>query len=700
MTSATVRTRSENQQPGRGLQTEVQSAVTTLDLLTGSALVVLVVLGWISLVLADLGGHYLVAVVLLTIAVLGVSVFAIARWARPRVVSDRAGVLVALACAAVAVTLSFPGFAYGVSDKDPGGYVQTAMSIEHHHAVAFIDPLLATAAKDPTFPVPLVTPGARFAGIWVHNAKTGEIVPQFYHLSPALMATAYEAFGLRGLTNTIPVVGVVSTLLMCALLRRVGTALAGRSAGLVAAGFGGALMATNMLQVWMSRYPTTEIISQALFLGALLGIVVVLQTGWRPAAAIGGLSVGVGWLNRADGLLLVLMCLAVGSTLIAARRWNASTTWFATGLAVVTPHAVWQAYGIAKTYTLVNLIPPLSTVCGLLAVGLVAGFAVRQVLPGPVGGLLRSLEKRRVQIGFGVLLLFSAAALMAIGFLRTRLFGFSYIDYNGRLIRSYDEAILRRLSWFFTVPGLALFLVGLGVVAVRRWSASIWVVVLPCVALFAVYGYSAKNSTRLLWWSRRYVPTVLPGFIILVTLALAFFVVHRFAGRALLRVPAVLAFLALVGVFLSQSLPLRSHNEWDGSFAISKQIADLAGNEQGVFFWASNQSCCAAVTSLFATPVWLQRDQISALLPDDATQLAQPAIRRSMIARYSQRFPGQPMFLVSRAGFVPAGIDPGSLEPVAHIQKSLPFWEESDVHRPAKQVRVPFDISIWKIRTG
>lgn len=249
MTSATVRTRSENQQPGPGLQTEVQSAVTTLDLLTGSALVVLVVLGWISLVLADLGGHYLVAVVLITIAVLGVSVFAIARWARPRVVSDRAGVLVALACAAVAVTLSFPGFAYGVSDKDPGGYVQTAMSIEHHHAVAFIDPLLATAAKDPTFPVPLVTPGARFAGIWVHNVKTGEIVPQFYHLSPSLMATAYEAFGLRGLTNTMPVVGVVSTLLICALLRRVGTALAGRSAGLVAAGFGGVLMATNMLQV-------------------------------------------------------------------------------------------------------------------------------------------------------------------------------------------------------------------------------------------------------------------------------------------------------------------------------------------------------------------------------------------------------------------------------------------------------------------
>ena len=700
MTSATVRTCSGNQQPGAGLQTEIQSAVTSLDLLAGSALLVLVVLGWISLALADLGGHYLVAIVPLTIAILVVSVFALARWARPRVVSDRAGVLVALACAAVAVALTFPGFAYGVSDKDPGGYVQTAISIEQHHDIAFIDPLLATAAKDPTFPVQLVTPGARFAGIWVHDASTGEIVPAFYHLWPSLMATSYEAFGLRGLTNTVPVVGVVSTLLMCALLRRVGTALAGRSAGLVAAGFGGALMATNMLQVWLSRYPTTEILSQVLYLGALLGIVVALQTNWRPAAAVGGLSVGASWLNRADGLLLVLMCFVLGAALIAARRWNVSTTWFAIGLAVVTPHAVWQAYSISGLYTLLNHIPSLRTVGGLLAVALFAGFAVRQLLPGPVGGLLRSLEKRRVQIGLGVLLFLTAAALMAVGFLRTRLFGFAYTDYNGRIIRSYDEAILQRLSWFFTLPGLALFLVGLGVLAVRRWSASIWVVVLPGVALFAVYGYSAKNSTRLLWWSRRYVPTVLPGIVVLVALALAFFVVHRFAGRALLRVPAVLAFLALVGVFLSQSLPLRSHNEWGGSFAISKQIADLAGNEQGIFFWASDQPCCADITSLFATPVWLQRDQISALLPDNATQLGQPTVRSSMIARYGQRFPGQPQFLVSSAGFVPAGIDPSTLEPVAHIQKSLPFWEESNVHRPAKQVKVPLDISIWKIHTG
>ncbi len=38
--------------------------------------------------------------------------------------------------------------------------------------------------------------------------------------------------------------------------------------------------------------------------------------------------------------------------------------------------------------------------------------------------------------------------------------------------------------------------------------------------IFPVYAYKAHNSTRLLWWSRRYVPTVLPLVLLLIALAL------------------------------------------------------------------------------------------------------------------------------------------------------------------------------------
>ena len=228
-----------------------------------------------------------------------------------------------------------PGFSYGVADKDPGGYVSHAVVISETGCYSFVDPVLATAAQDPTFPVQLTSPGARFAGVWVRDASTGLVVPQFYHLWPALLATAHDAGGRPALLAAVPLAGVVSVLALCAVLRRAGDELLGPTGGLVAAGAGGLLLATNQLQVWQARYPTTEVLAQALYVGALLGVVVALRTGCRTAAGVAGLLVGVGWLNRADGLLLVLLSVGLGAALLATRRWDARATWFAVGLAVV-----------------------------------------------------------------------------------------------------------------------------------------------------------------------------------------------------------------------------------------------------------------------------------------------------------------------------------------------------------------------------
>src|SRR4051812_10755686 len=267
------------------------SVVTALDLLAGGAVLVVALLAWGSLALAHLGRHSLPAAVAVT-AVAGLLIgLVLVRGSRGRVAvrGDRPGVLTALACAAVAAALTFPGFSYGVADKDPGGYVSHAVEIAHHGDYAFIDPLLHDKV-----PVQLTSPGARFPSVWVRDISTGRIVPQFYHLWPAFLATAYDVNGFTGLRFAVPLVGVLAVLCMVAVLRRVGTALAGPAAGLVAAGAGGLLLATNMLEVWQSRFPTTEVLAEALYLGALLGIVIALQTRWRPAAGIAGLLVGVG----------------------------------------------------------------------------------------------------------------------------------------------------------------------------------------------------------------------------------------------------------------------------------------------------------------------------------------------------------------------------------------------------------------------
>ena len=678
-------------------------AVTGLDLLAGVPLVVVALAAWSALALAHVGAHSLPAVLVVT--AVASALVALVGWrtarGRVRLTADRTGVLVALGCAAVAAAMTFPGFSYGVTDKDPGTYVSHAVAISETGSYSFVDPVLETAAQDPTFPVQSVSPGIRFTGIWAGDLATGEIVPQFYHLWPALLATSYDAGGMRALWWTVPVPGLLSLLALCAVLRRAGSALLGsRTAGVVAAGAGGLLMATNMLQVWQSRYPTTEVLAQALYVGALLGVVVALQTGWRPAAGLAGVFVGIGWLNRPDGLLLFLLSVGAGAALLATRRWDGRATWFAVGLAVVVPHALRQAYDYARNYSFANDIPPLRTVAAVTVGVLLAGLVLRVVARRPLDWAQGVLEQRRPQLVTGALVVLGAAGLLALGFLRPRLFGedtFVYLDPENP-IRSYDEQIMARLAWFFSLPGFALMLAGLAVVVLRRWSAPVWALVLPTLVLFPLYAYEARNSTRLLWWTRRYVPTVLPGILVLIALAIAFFFVWRFRDRLWTRVPAVLALGGLVAFFLSQSLPLRAHDEWAGSYALTEEIAELSGDRRGVYLWEFDQGCCSNTTRLLATPVWLHHGQLSVLLPSDASMAVDGNARATVIDRYAERFEGDPIYIVTDDPGLPAGIDPATVEPVLARRTTLPMWEESNTERPDEPTDVPLDVFVWHVK--
>lgn len=669
--------------------------VTTLDLLALGSVVLVALLGWSSLALANLGRHSLTGVLLLTAGALAVLVAAARRWARPEVIPDRAGVLVALGCVAVALALTLPGFSYGVADKDPGVYVSHAVSIARTGDFAIHDELLAKNGADPSFPVRLVSPGARFPGVWVDDAATGRVVPQFYHLWPALLATAYDAGGVDALRATTPLIGAVCVLALCALLRRIGALVVGSRAGLVLAGLGGLLLATNVLQVWQARYPTTEVLAEALFIGVLLGVVLAVCERWVAAAGLAGLLVGAGFLNRADGVLLVAASACLGAWLLALRRWDARSWWFSGGLLLALPHALAQAYGIAKHYSLINGVPTLRTLLTLCIGVVVVGAVLGRLAGTPLARLQEWLLTRRTQVVVGALVVLTVMGLIGLGFLRPRLFGADTVNYNGRIIRSYDEQTLRRLSWFFTLPAFALLPVGVAVVALRRWSAALWAVVLPTLLLLPLYAYSPRNSSRLMWWTRRFVPTVLPGVIILLVLAIGVALVWRRRGWLPLRVPALLVSAGLLGAFLQQSLPLRRHDEFAGSFEVSAKLAALAGGRHGIFLWEPDGSCCHGATHLFPSTLWLQHGQGSTLLaPDDAATGQSPM---TMIARYRQAFPDAPLFVVSGRGQLPTGVTADAVTQVADLNASLPVWDESDQTRPRAAHRVPVHVLVWQV---
>jgi hypothetical protein len=674
------------------------------ELLVGAVALAVTLLAWAALGLADLGKFSLPAVLVLWVAALAVVVVALRRFAPLRVRVDPVGCVGVVVLGLLAALMFLPGFAYGITDKDPGGYTEHAFSIARTGSYRLIDPTLD--GRIPGGPV-LQGPGARFGGIWLQKPGSDVIVPQFYHLWPALLAVAHEVAGQRGMAQVPPLIGILAVLAAALALRRAVAGagwLVGRRnevAGLVAGGFGGVLLATNMLEVWQAKYPTTEISAQLFFLGSLLGLIVALQTGWRPAAGLAGLFTAIGFLDRGDGLIPLLLAAGLGATLLATRRWDSRATWFAAGAGIVLPHALWQAYSSSAGlhYSQDNDVPGLRTVV-VVVVGVFLLGAVLRPLGRRVAGWL---EGRRPQRGVGALIATVAAGLVLLGFLRPRLFGADYGNLGGSHTRTYDEQILGRLAWFLSVPMFVLLVVAVAVIALRRWSAGLWVLAVPLLLIFPVYAVHARNSTRLMWWSRRYVPSIVPLVILLAAAALtaiAFLAAEELlrrrptlSRRALQTGGATLALLgtaALTVFYVGQSLPLRSHSEFGGSFEISASIAADAGPQQGVFLWQRSPACCLYAQDLFGGALWLERNQISAILPTDPTQVT------GYLANFRQAFPGQPEFVIWH-GQDPPGLPGMRLVAVQRVNTALSYWEETETRRPDKDTTVPVNFVVYRV---
>ncbi|WP_131804229.1 hypothetical protein [Pseudofrankia sp. BMG5.36] len=770
------------------------------EAIVGGLVLVVSLVAWVSLALADLGAHSLAAVAATTAclavavagAVLGLRALSAARRRPPRepaadepgeaeergetvasgevpgssrrrvrIRVDPAGLVMIAGIAALAGFFFFPGFAYGAADKDPGGYVAHGMEIARTGGYSLRDP-----ASDPSRvpDVEMASPGARFPGVWISHDDV--VVPQFYALWPALLATAADIGGEHALTQVAPLCGLLAVCTLTLVVRRAvtgalggaappGAARAGSAAGgadraaadraaattgaaaaeqmtsrcgraertwawfrlvgrtssryagaagLFAGAATGALLATNMLQVWQAKYPSSEISAQMLFVGALFGVVLALATGSWPPAAMAGVLAGIGFLDRADGMLTLLLAAAAGAVLVAVRRFDRRAVAFAAGLGAVLPHALWQAYSpdANRDYTLINGIPDLPVIAGIVGTLFAAGLLARPV----VGRMITSRaarqrhtvsqaeRNRRIQLVTGLGVLLVVAGLFALGVLRGRLFGADYKDFEGLgRQRTYDEQSLDRLAWFVSRPAFLLAFAGLAVVALRRWNAMLWAVVLSTLPLLAVYAWHTHNSVRLMWWARRYVPVALPGLLALAGIALgvalAALTVRRLPPRLVVGLPAATALGGLLAFALPQSLPLRHHHEMGGSFAVTAELAALADGREGVYLWP-REPCCLTESDLFPAALWLGRGQLSALLPGDESDWP------DYVADFFRGFPDSPVFVIGSGADRPR-IPGVGLVAARRIVTSLPFWEERETSRPDHATSIPVDFTVWRV---
>lgn len=426
-------------------------------------------------------------------------------------------------------------------------------------------------------------PGLTFASVGFAQ-QGGSLYPQFLAGLPSTLAAAFWAGGIHAALLVPPVLGALAVITFAGL--------AGRLCGPRWAPAAAVVLALTLPEQYTSRAPFAEPLLQILLFGGLCLLIDSLgapaaasgqrvrwwRTGPNPGvvlAALGGLSLGLTCAVQVGGLTDVLPAIVIIGILFASRK----PQWLPFGIGLV----VGVGYGLADGYLLARPyfdgLASWMRTFGIIAAG-VTLVTVACVLLTRLGWVRRAV--RRVLAARPLRWLpWAAAALVvlaAVGFAirpyvqtvradssRSVIAYVSYLQRAAGLPldprRLYAEDTLYWVIWYIGLPAVLLGVFGLALLTRRllraliTWddpfsTARIWALPLLMIGwMTASVLWRPGTVPDQPWASRRLVPVVLPGLILVAVWAAAWLTGRagvRGAGKVASSAVAVLCVGALL----------------------------------------------------------------------------------------------------------------------------------------------------------
>ncbi|GAB4153454.1 MAG: hypothetical protein Fur0021_19280 [Candidatus Promineifilaceae bacterium] len=538
-----------------GADAGIPSPQDALDTVFAALSLGLGLTGWLALLLAELGWYSLSRLSLLLLLLTLLAAHQSRRRLLPSSFPFLPSSLFLLPWFLLAAWLFFRPHEYILGGADAGVYVSLGANIDRSGSILIDDPLLARL--DPALysvllrPLPAseAAPYYWFPGFYVPDQPAGRVIPQFYPLHPIWLAVAA---GLGGAPASLLLPGLWGTLGVIALFllaRRWGGGLA---ALLVLGG-----MSLNGLQIWFSRYPTTETLTQFLLWTGVWALTVWWQDrSQRTWGVLAGLMWGLLLLTRIDMFFVAALPAFLLFWLWWQRQARRQDAWFFAPFFLLALHAFVHAWWQSRPYFLntfglgVRLLErfPILPAAAVLAVFLLLAFS-RRYRPAELTSRWRQWQRPFLVSGIILLLLLALYAW----FIR---------PYNEAALRIWDNWFaasqvtmtdgenLRRLGWYLSPVGVWLG-VGGACWLLWRWpSRCLEIGTVLFVGLFfsLLYIWRLQNNPVLVYGLRRYVPAVIP----FATLAAAMLLSDLSRRRGWRRAAAGgLALLWLAGLVLS-----------------------------------------------------------------------------------------------------------------------------------------------------
>lgn len=653
-------------------------------LLTGWAGVILVQVGWFSL------PRLLLCNACYTLA-LGALAWRRRRSRRipPRPLDRSVWLLLGLLI--VAVILFFHPHEFIFGGADAGVYVNLGANMARTGSWLIYDPVVASLDSN-LYPALFreqspqhLTRYIQFPGFYLADEQPGLVIPQFYPLHPVWLAIAHSLGGLRASLFVTPLWGLMGCLAVYLTART----LLGSRVGFLAAGF----LAITATQIWFSRYPTSEVLTQFLLFGGIYIFTLYIEDESPWLGLLAGLALGQVTLARIDLYFLLALPLCYAVYLRLKRRLSVRhLAFFVPFLAMVTYSvlfAVLQSWPyFYNTYSISMRSLPLSWP-GLAAFGLV-GLAALFAFDRWVGKHADWLRRLTPYKRWATLVLAAVVVLAALYgyFLRPRLADTTatwYYWYGGHEIPNVEPYNLVRLGWYISPLGIALAVAGAW--WMLRCEANERTAAFLGIGLFFSFFflYRSRNNPHHIYVMRRYVPAVVPAFVVGAAYALDRWL-RRVGWR---RWCAVGLTVVLAGWLLYNARVAISHVEYRGAIAQFEPLVRALGDDDPVILFnddlpiSTGASLGTPLRYIYGYTVFdLQEEHVDIESLSAQVRRWHDAGRRVLVAFGPNGV--QDIFPVSQ------------LTPVVAFHLDVPLLEASYEHFPQQIWRYAIDLQVYE----
>jgi hypothetical protein len=489
-----------------------------------SVLPALLTAAWllVGLPLLLAGAFTPVAMLVLSVPVAAVLVVLGLRWTpgrrtdaepAPRPDQDRTPWWAVVGVVAVAVAFGIDQLIYHsqfiIVTRDPASYIQFANWISHHGSLPIPQDRAAFGG----------THHVLGFGSFAYYQVGASVVPQFMAGLPMLLAAG---FWIGGVSTAVAMGALFGA---CAVLTFGG--LVARLAGPRWAPLAALVLALALPEQFVSRSTYSEPVAQILFLGGLCLVLDSLRadgTAARVVAAIAGLALGLTLLVRIDGASDILPLIPYCGLLFIARRRQALP--LLGGLVVGGIYGIIDGLVLTRPYlsTVKSSLVPLVLLAGVVTIATLIAMALLwdKGLPKVRGKWLpnaAAVAAVVIVLAFAVRPYVQTVKAKSSAFFESIMVSYQRADHLPvSPERLYYELSLHWVFWYIGVPAVILATLGAALLSRRclQGQAPAWVLPLMIFAwAIVVTLYRPSITPDQPWASRRLVPSVLPGFILL-----------------------------------------------------------------------------------------------------------------------------------------------------------------------------------------